>query len=848
MLLQESLNEHKGRNLSLDQALNQVGRILHATATVQAGAYGYLEPGIILEDNQHMVLLNAPLVRVLQYCLQQNHSTHPQLALHSPYISPSVAVGDAAVTEDDTFSAAALLYHLLKGDPPYHSTLSGAINGEQPTLPAQLNANGRELMAQALSLRRGPRPETPDRFLKGLRQAHKRKVLYPVAVMAALATVVFAGYHLYQKTAELLDENAAKASTQQAGGGPADTEGNSTDTAAVPPARTTDTRVTTDAGTRSPLKGSASDTAETTDTTPPAPASGSETVPPAATDTAAGPDPSTPAAAPQADAKTTPPTETGTPRDIRPLADSQQLTPAPLAGSTPDTAAAETRTAGTQTEPRSATATPDTDTPTAQAEAAPAASTAAQIAELQAGARQALEQGRIQDQDGKSGALPLLREAHALDKGNAETQQLLEQLLRRHQQAAENLIRLNQFDKAKAELAHADDLMREFVLTDPLPQQVAIETRLEQREQAARLAQDNARKAGQQLEQARAAMKRGRYTALDHRRDNALKYLAPVLAGTPGHTEASQLLIGIVEARQKTLRRLIDRDELDQALLYQKDARTLINRYKLSQFKRSQQTLDQALSQAREAAAARQAQREQLVRPAPRQQAQEQRPRPAPVRQQPAPPPTPEPLLARPARPVQEPALILDPMSPEEARQLELQNGQTVYLETAPPKQQPQGSWEEQSQVTWQPVPQAQPAQPAPAAGRRPVPHPEPQITWLPAEPVSRETRQLPPQQQQQPQQQPQVIWEAAPPAQPARTQRPARPTRQNRAPEPQVVWDQQPPPGWEQPGQAVGGRQVPPQLVPYDPQLPPTVAPVENIPGLMEIPPELINQNLQPQ
>ncbi|MGB1009232.1 MAG: hypothetical protein ACPGVP_05895, partial [Thiolinea sp.] len=103
ILLSERINELDQRGLPLNTALDTLHNINQTLSSIQAGAFGYIEPGALQQtDKGHYKVLNAPLVKIMQQLAGSRHGTINKLALHSSYLSPSVAVGDVPVTEDDT--------------------------------------------------------------------------------------------------------------------------------------------------------------------------------------------------------------------------------------------------------------------------------------------------------------------------------------------------------------------------------------------------------------------------------------------------------------------------------------------------------------------------------------------------------------------------------------------------------------------------------------------------------------------------------------------------------------------------------------------------------------------------
>ncbi|CAA6817974.1 MAG: Unknown protein, partial [uncultured Thiotrichaceae bacterium] len=195
-LLSERIKALDERGLPPDGALDMLENISHVLSGIQAGPFGYLEPGAIQQTPTGYIILNAPLVKVQQQLTTSSRAATNKLALHSGYISPSVAVGDTPVTEDDTFSSAALLYALLAGAAPYgeRSTLTSVTQEYRPAPLKKLSKSSWEVLSSALAFQRKPRAENPDKLLTALRKANKRNILFPVTVAAALGVMAFAMY------------------------------------------------------------------------------------------------------------------------------------------------------------------------------------------------------------------------------------------------------------------------------------------------------------------------------------------------------------------------------------------------------------------------------------------------------------------------------------------------------------------------------------------------------------------------------------------------------------------------------------------------------------------------------
>lgn len=279
ILLSERLQELDDRSLPVDTANRIAHAIYQTTQSLQDQPYGFIEPGIIQKaENNTYKLLNAPIVRALQQTLSTQQEQ--KLALHSPYLSPSVAVGDLPVAEDDSFAIAAVYYELLTHQTPFakRSTLEAAVHGDAPHTIKKLNEHQWQALKNALAFQRKPRPANPQQLLKQLNSKQRKKLVYPVAAVAALGISAFAVYHLIGKVGEVLptDTQALQQQTDTAATLPdplvsSDTDntesrtntGNDTQTPAQdtpPPASTADET------TKPLLSPVATDTAITTDT------------------------------------------------------------------------------------------------------------------------------------------------------------------------------------------------------------------------------------------------------------------------------------------------------------------------------------------------------------------------------------------------------------------------------------------------------------------------------------------------------------------------------------------------------------------------------------------------------
>ncbi len=561
MLLNEYLDtELDERGMPTEQALEMVQAIVDATNNVQAGAFGYLEPGAILRTDHGYTVLNAPLVKIMHQLLNQKNNTRHPLALHSAWLSPSVAVGDVPVPEDDTFSAAALLHTLLSHSPPYgqQSTLAAAARGDAPAASRKLKAEGQQILSAGLSLQRNQRPESPAELLGAIARKNKRKVLFPLALLAAIGVVAYASYHLLSKFDNLFNElpthaeTASPAPTDAARGIAPDTQGiappiGSTD--ADNPAKADDPAIAlineNELAKPPSLEPALAATGTTTAGTAPAQEVGQTEV--------TGQNSSQP---PQAE------------QDIAPANPEAAPVLAETSPTTPATAAQEpssTQQSAQQTD----------------------------ITRLILQATEAFDAGRVEpgQAGGTDNALALLRQAWTLDQQNPNTRALLNKVLGKSQQQTESLLNQSNIEAAKQSLAKTDELIREFVLTDRIEEQVRLESLIEIHEREQKEAEDL-------LQQARNAIKKGRLTKDDGSNDNALAHLNKLMFMLPNHPEGRSLLEEIVEKRQAGIKKQLNRNQLEQAGTYLGETDRLIRKYNLVNRRQEQNELEQTYQSA----------------------------------------------------------------------------------------------------------------------------------------------------------------------------------------------------------------------------------------------------------
>ncbi len=557
-LLSETLQALDERGMPLEQALTTAEAIALASSSVQAGAFGYLEAGAIQHTGQHCIILNAPLVKILHQLLSQNAGKRQPLALHSASISPSAAVGEIPLTEDDTFSVACLLYHLLNANAPYgQSTLTAAARGDLPASTRKLNKQGKEILRNALALQRNQRPENPDQLIQAIRKQHKRKLFFPLALLAAAGIATYASYHLLSKVETLFDTIAPATQTQE-------NASSAQATSIVTPESA--------AQTQTPDQ-------EPVAATQPAPDAPPDTTVELVNEPAAE-EPDTPA-----------PAEIVTEADS-PIEEPSATSAQPVATDAP---VETTEVTIAEPEPESATAETPPEEPPAATETAvaedtgnteePAVDAVTEAADSTQEIQRLTQQARASLTTDTAASLSLLREAWLLDKQNATTKDLLNQLLKRRQQQAENQIQANRVDDAKQTLADNDQLIREFILTDRIQDQVRLESlaeiRVREQEQAAEL-----------LDQARLALQRGHLSSEDGNDDNALSHLNKLMFMLPGNQDGQRLIAQVVSTRQKDIQQALERGELEQAGTYLGETERLIRKYKLNNLQAAQAKLD----------------------------------------------------------------------------------------------------------------------------------------------------------------------------------------------------------------------------------------------------------------
>ncbi|TXH70355.1 MAG: hypothetical protein E6Q83_05610 [Thiothrix sp.] len=560
-LLSEYFNDIDRRGLSPEQALNLTEAVSHALSNVQAGAFGYFEPGSTLRTDHGYVLLNAPLVKVMHLLLLQQTGVRSPLALHSPWLSPSVAVGDIPVTEDDSFSMASLYQMLLSLQPAYgqQSTLTALARGTPAATNPKLKTEAQQILSQALSLQRNQRPENPEALLKALAHKNYRKLLLPIAALAALGVVVYASYHLVSKFDSLLHEPTSIAQTQTANQ-PAVTPNTNAVIAGQPVAKDIAKPVTEAV---SLVNESTPQPTEPASPLPAAEPTTNPSVPTATLATATLTTNETSSTAKLPSTNSTAPTPN---------------TPTPTDAVTTPILPAEAQT--TQTSTASTENAPETQ-PEQQAQLTP----------LILKATDAFNAGNTQ---GTDGALSVLRQIWAIDRQDPNARALLNKIIAQQQQQTETHLNLNQAEAAKNSLSQTDDLIREFTMTDRIEEQVRLESVLEIREREQREASDL-------LLQAKTAIKRGNLSKEDGEK-NALAYLNKLMFTLPNNPEGLALLEEVVQTRQAQIKTNLERNKLSKAGNYLDETSRVIRKYNLTGLTKTQTSLERDYQQAVEEA------------------------------------------------------------------------------------------------------------------------------------------------------------------------------------------------------------------------------------------------------
>lgn len=569
-LLSEYLNEADKSPLTADQALQITKAVSHALNNVQAGAFGYFEPGSTLQTEASYILLNAPLAKVMHLLLRQQTGVRAPLALHSPWLSPSVAVGDLPVTEDDSFSMACLYQRLVGRHLPYgqEDTLTALAHGTTATIYPKLKTETRELLSQALSLQRNQRPENPEALIKALERKNYRKLILPVAVLAAAGVVVYASYHLISKFDSLLNEP------------------NSTTQAATSTLPTTQANTATVA---TPLPPTAHNTDQ-----PKAPSEALSLVNETATPVPVPPTP--PTGTDAASTNTAKPTATEPSTITQTETQTELATPAPTelntaSSNTPNTATSTLETSTTETATETATAS-DSTAALANPSATPVENNASnqESDEITALILKATTAFNANINTPPTETLNLLRQVWSIDRQNPNARALLNQVIAQQQQQTETHLNLKRLTEAKQSLTQTDDLIREFNLTDRIEEQVRLENQIEIRER-------EDKEAAELIQQTQAALKRGNLTKEDGA-DNASAHLNKLMFILPNHPEGRELLNELVQLRQAQIKRHLERNRLTRAGSALEETSRLIRKYNLTQQTKTQASLEQDYRQA----------------------------------------------------------------------------------------------------------------------------------------------------------------------------------------------------------------------------------------------------------
>lgn len=203
MLLSERLDEVDERGVPLAEAHSLLDKLNDAIACYRPdGIFGFMEPGAVLLTEQNACLLTAPIVTALRNSYYNGQDNNSRQTLHSTYISPEILLGDRPVSHDDTFSLACVAYHLLQGESAYHrqSTLEAAVRGIKPHAIRKLRPEAWQILQQGIALKREKRHTEPQNFLRLLRQKQRRKMVVPIAAVAASLLFGFTAYTLFSST------------------------------------------------------------------------------------------------------------------------------------------------------------------------------------------------------------------------------------------------------------------------------------------------------------------------------------------------------------------------------------------------------------------------------------------------------------------------------------------------------------------------------------------------------------------------------------------------------------------------------------------------------------------------
>jgi hypothetical protein len=199
-LLSERMNDLDERGLTVEDALAIAEPLAQAVGNQRPdGVSGFIEPGVIWQEQDHDILLNAPVVAALRLCQnQQTHTGAQRNAFHSSYLSPEAALGDKPISADDTFSVACILYELLQAQLPFHqyTSLEAAVKNISPVAIRKLRPEAWAVLQQALKFKREERPISAPVLLSTLHKKQQKKLWLPAAALVAASVSAYASYHL----------------------------------------------------------------------------------------------------------------------------------------------------------------------------------------------------------------------------------------------------------------------------------------------------------------------------------------------------------------------------------------------------------------------------------------------------------------------------------------------------------------------------------------------------------------------------------------------------------------------------------------------------------------------------
>ncbi len=172
-------------------------------------AYAYLEPETIwLANSNQVILLSAPVATTLKLLSLGNRNNKGRLTLHSSFISPEAAMGNAPASRDDTFSFACIIYYMLNGHLPFvmDSSIEAAFKHTEPATVAKLPNARWKALQRGMSFTREARQTSPDELLYQLNNAEEKrplflrgKVLFACLSFAVLL-IAYGTFAFYQST------------------------------------------------------------------------------------------------------------------------------------------------------------------------------------------------------------------------------------------------------------------------------------------------------------------------------------------------------------------------------------------------------------------------------------------------------------------------------------------------------------------------------------------------------------------------------------------------------------------------------------------------------------------------